>query len=341
MPWNNVTNVSQIKVGSTNYYVSDAEGRTAIDSIQTTLSGAIRNLGVSSTAITDGSTVNSITTNKGSFSVASGTLLAGDMVSYGSFAHYVALDTEPADWETNWTNYYEIVDNAYVAVGGASAPTFVADKYYTTTTSAGEFIFDGTTWQEFGSTSGLGELAFKDSAFGYATPQGTISYYNLVEEEPENWATTYTNYFTKSGTTYTAVAEGAEAPTFATGTYYAKGNSGGFNGASTTFNGSLTPDLQDAMIVSEDNIYTIVATEPADWATTYTSYYYLDNGTYTQFTAGSSPTFGDQTVYQLDADKKLVFGTVSGQSQSFTVSGVPEGTTTVAFTGTSTGISVE
>ena len=38
-----------------------------------------------------------------------------------------------------------------------------------------EFIFDGAHWSEFGDMSGLGDLAYKDSATGSFTPQGTIS----------------------------------------------------------------------------------------------------------------------------------------------------------------------
>lgn len=38
-----------------------------------------------------------------------------------------------------------------------------------------EFIFNGTSWQEFGDLSGLGELAFENSAEGKFTPQGSVS----------------------------------------------------------------------------------------------------------------------------------------------------------------------
>ena len=38
-----------------------------------------------------------------------------------------------------------------------------------------EFIFDGVEWNEFGDQSGLGELAYKSSASGTFTPQGTVS----------------------------------------------------------------------------------------------------------------------------------------------------------------------
>lgn len=38
-----------------------------------------------------------------------------------------------------------------------------------------EFIFNGTKWQELGSTSKLGDLAFKDEATATYTPAGTVS----------------------------------------------------------------------------------------------------------------------------------------------------------------------
>lgn len=38
-----------------------------------------------------------------------------------------------------------------------------------------EFIFNGTSWQAFGDLSGLGALAYKDSASGSYKPEGTVS----------------------------------------------------------------------------------------------------------------------------------------------------------------------
>lgn len=38
-----------------------------------------------------------------------------------------------------------------------------------------EFIFDGTAWREFGDITGLGDLAFADTASGRFTPAGTVS----------------------------------------------------------------------------------------------------------------------------------------------------------------------
>lgn len=38
-----------------------------------------------------------------------------------------------------------------------------------------EFIFNGTAWQEFGDLSGLGDMAFADTATGSYTPAGSVS----------------------------------------------------------------------------------------------------------------------------------------------------------------------
>ena len=38
-----------------------------------------------------------------------------------------------------------------------------------------EFIFDGTEWNAFGDTSGLGDLAYKDTATGSFTPAGSVA----------------------------------------------------------------------------------------------------------------------------------------------------------------------
>jgi hypothetical protein len=38
-----------------------------------------------------------------------------------------------------------------------------------------ELIFNGTVWQEFGDLSDLGTLAYKDSASGSYTPQGSVA----------------------------------------------------------------------------------------------------------------------------------------------------------------------
>ena len=55
----------------------------------------------------------------------------------------------------------------------------------------------------------------------YVTIEGTEDQYWLTTAQPSDWSTNYTNYFTKSGNTYTVVT-GDTAPTWASSTYYSK-----------------------------------------------------------------------------------------------------------------------
>ena len=50
--------------------------------------------------------------------------------------------------------------------------------------------------------------------------------YFLTTSEPEDWSTKYTSYYTKSGSTYTAVPSGSGAPTWEANKYYSKLASG-------------------------------------------------------------------------------------------------------------------
>lgn len=65
---------------------------------------------------------------------------------------------------------------------GATTNPIVIDEKYVTAKQGSmcaygqkEFVFNGTTWQEFGDLSTLGTLAYKDTASGSYTPAGTVS----------------------------------------------------------------------------------------------------------------------------------------------------------------------
>lgn len=110
-----MADISKITLPSgTTYDIKDAVARM-------NQSGAMHYLGVTSTAITDGSTTATITID--SETVTLGASDAGAVVIYGE----------------------------------------------------NEFVWNGTKWQEFGSTGSLKALAFKDSASGAYTPAGTCS----------------------------------------------------------------------------------------------------------------------------------------------------------------------
>ena len=52
--------------------------------------------------------------------------------------------------------------------------------------------------------------------------EGTDDTYTKTTSQPADWSTNYTDYYTKSGDTYTKVPEGSGAPTWAADTYYSK-----------------------------------------------------------------------------------------------------------------------
>lgn len=43
---------------------------------------------------------------------------------------YRVLKSEPADWSTNYTAYYRLLNNRYVAITDSSCPTFLKDTFY-------------------------------------------------------------------------------------------------------------------------------------------------------------------------------------------------------------------
>ena len=103
---------------------------------------------------------------------------------------YTLTTEAPADWASTYTQYYtyNAETKTYVAVpAGEAAPEWEANKYYSKTDNSG--------------------------------------IYTLTTEAPANWATTYTQYYTKSGDTYTPVPEagvGEDPPTWTANTYYSK-----------------------------------------------------------------------------------------------------------------------
>ena len=88
---------------------------------------------------------------------------------------------------------------------------------------SGEFIYNGSVWQEFGDLSALGDLAYKDTASGTFTPNGSITAASFTGS-----STTMTGTFTPAGTI--------------SGTT--------FTGASMTSTGTFTPTGTNAVTVA-------------------------------------------------------------------------------------------
>ena len=113
------------------------------------------------------------------------------------------------------------------------------------------------------------------NASGEFVEASTISY-ALLSSEPEDWATAYSNYFTKNGDTYAAVegVPGTVAPAFAENTYYKH----------------------------ENDEYVLLTAEPADWAANYASYFTkTGEDTYAAVQgvpATVAPAFATDTYYE-------------------------------------------
>lgn len=81
-----------------------------------------------------------------------------------------------------------------------------------------EFIYNGTTWQEFGDLSGLGALAYKTNAEALYTPVGTVSTPSVTPVT----SSTVVNSITDVGTLPTFTISG-ETLTITAGTLPIKG----------------------------------------------------------------------------------------------------------------------
>lgn len=68
-----------------------------------------------------------------------------------------------------------IADGQEKTVTGKAGDFTVCEKQVGSGTVGMEYLFDGTRWTELGSTGTLGLLAYKDSASGSFTPQGSVS----------------------------------------------------------------------------------------------------------------------------------------------------------------------
>lgn len=140
--------ISKITLPSgTTYDIKDAVARQQIADIKVDLTGAMFYVGITTTALTDGSTTATL-----------------------------VIDGESRTFTTD----------------DAGATVIYGDM---------EFVWNGSKWQEFGSTGSLKALAFKDTASASYTPAGTVTKPTFT-----GTATTSTGKFTPEGTcTGTAV----------------------------------------------------------------------------------------------------------------------------------------
>ena len=181
----------------------------------------------------------------------------------------------------------------------------VAGDVVSRSTDHADFILSSTgVWQNFGSLSGLGALAFKNSASGTFTPQGSVA------------APTFTGQSTTSTGTFTPAGSVA-APTF--------------TGQSTTSTGKFTPEGTITGITGGTKTVKQFKTQGAMPTYTVTNHNLI-------ITAGTLPTGEDVTVGDGSISSQ---GTFTGTEGNVSVTGTPLGSNSAPiFTGTEGSVSV-
>ncbi len=130
-----------INNGTEDLYLQDLEAQASIEEIKETIKNGSSYIGKFVSAVVDGETVT--------------TLNDGDAPTSITTTKGTYVPGTPADGQTQLNN------GDYTIVAGASGDPSL------------EFMWDGDAFSEFGSTSVLKGLAFKDSASGSYTPAGT------------------------------------------------------------------------------------------------------------------------------------------------------------------------
>lgn len=127
--------------GSQDLYIRDAEAQEEIAQIKETIKNGASYIGKFVSAVVGGETVT--------------TLKDGDVVTSITTTKGTFVPGTPASGQ------YKLNEGDFTEIQGTSGKPSV------------EFMWNGTAMDEFGSTSLLKSLAFKDSASGSYTPAGT------------------------------------------------------------------------------------------------------------------------------------------------------------------------
>ena len=165
--------------------------------------------------------------------------------------------------------------------------------------SNGEFIWSGTSWIELGDLSGLGSLAYKNSASGKVTPTGTVS-------KPT---------FTGSSSTVTITAADNTS-----GNYQPKGSISGitWKGASMTSSGKFTPAGSVALATSNKTATVSAATS--------------GDATYTPAGTVTKPTFSGTAATINSSATYTPAGSVSLTKSNKTTTVAPASSGTATYT---------
>lgn len=144
-----MADISKVNIGGTTYNIKDAKARLDIESLQSSLTGAMHYIGttIDPTSIADNSSSVAYikTGNATAIGYHNGTAPSGSTYTYGGVTYNVT--------------YKELKAGDVVICGKLEFAYSDADN----------------AWHEFGSTGSLKALAFKDNASGKYKPKGDVS----------------------------------------------------------------------------------------------------------------------------------------------------------------------
>lgn len=165
--------------------------------------------------------------------------------------NYVLLTSEPADWETNATDYYQMDGDDYESVELEEVGHVLQKAQPSDWTVA----YSGY-YQRSGDT--------------YSPVPGTTVYTNLTTK-PSDWNTKYDKYFRKDGNTYEAV-EGVTTEQYVRQTKKPSDWSTKYGSYYYFYSDGVTSEYKSVDGVAYYT-YKLQTRQPTDWSTQYSSYY--------------------------------------------------------------------
>lgn len=325
-----MADISKIELPSGQVYnIKDAQVRSDIATIQTAVSGGVSFLGITTTEITDGSSVTSVTVGGKTLSAINGALII-----YGDDEFvYSASDEKWHRFGPAGTfkalAYKDSASASYTPAGSVSQPTFTGLSSNVTITAADS---ESGNYQPKGTVSQPTFTGTSTTSSGSFTPEGSVSFTNSNQTATVSKATSGTATYTPEGS--------VDAPTISVKTA----------GATTTVKNPTKVTVAKTVVTAAPG-----ATTPSNNLT----YYSVSGETLSLYqlgyTTGDSITTDDVTVKTGDASyeasapaftgtgARLVTGNISvptsatftGTAGDVSVTGTPSGTVSQpTFTGT-------
>ena len=214
---------------------------------------------------------------------------------------WALLTEKPADWETNFRNYFFATGGTYSAVSkrtqlsSSVAPEFEAGKYYTSATAASAVKTEPDKWEFDWKNYYQDRASAPVWHEGYYYQKNGDSYV-MTLAKPADWDTNYSAYYSCSEVQWFPVT-GEVAPEFKSGVYY----------SGTAF--------QDPTYVIRDP--RILTTKPSDWDTKWKNYYYKPSSTgttYYNLSSKTAPEFESGVYYTGSKLKSKLF--LSGEGST-------------------------